>query len=272
MYFATPNGGCGWSHHLFVKLLSLAYDFHRYFFYHRYRPRFMCSIAKNTHIGSFGVVLDDPCATPRGRRRAPEVETPSDTIERHFRIQKKHVNPPAPHEGISRRRSSSAPLTHEASPHFSAKRHAGVSVGTSERVFPTAQSQPSTPRIQAPPSILSWEGGDASTPAKRPVRKSSSNESNGKEFSLKSLTGERRHVDTPGQVAGGLFSSIFGCGKMEVSDHVRPILRQKNNCVAHGEAPKPKPFRLMRKCSTQSHDRGFMFVDSAVVPLSRPHP
>jgi hypothetical protein len=224
--------------------------------------------AKETHIGAFGVVFDESSSS-RGRRRAPEYAPSSECC---FRIQKKHVDPPTPQNFVSRRRTTSAPPAVEEPIHNqkSSKRHASLHAETSERVFPTSTEKTSISRATSARSILSWEGCDrvAAPPQRRSLR-SASIDPAVKEFSIKSLTGERRHVDPPGQVHGGLFNVLTSDN--HPPSRARPILRQKNNCVSHGEGPKPKPCRLMRKCSGQSHDRGFTFLDSAVVPLSRPN-
>lgn len=216
-------------------------------------------------------------STSRGRRMAPEQSASREYIAR---VQKKHVDAPVPHDAVSRRRSTSAPLTHGAVSHQSCRRHATtITAETSARVFPTATStQVSTPRganAAQSESLLTWGAPDRSTPPRRALRSPSSPLSSAncsQEISLKSLTGERRHVGAPGQVMGGLFSSAFHCGAPANVERARPILRQRDNCVSRGEGPKPKPCRLMRKCSSQSHERGFMFIDSAVVPIPRPHP
>lgn len=193
-----------------------------------------------------------------------------------IRVQKKHIDPPAPHDPVSRRRTSSAP---PASPsHQSCRRHTLGTAPTSDRVFPSnapAAATSTVPHIA--PSILSWEGSQPVTPQRRYLRSPSSPSScessaRDREFSLKSLTGERRHMNPPGQVSGGLFTSIFPCEKPASVERTRPILRQKYNCVSRGEGPQPKPCRLLRKCSAHSQGRGFTFIDSAVVPFPRPNP
>jgi hypothetical protein len=198
----------------------------------------------------------------------PGVEASRECV---FRLQKKHIDPPVPQDAVSRRRTSSAP---PASASHQSCRRTQVPATTLDRVFPICTSDATAPTLpRKASSILSWESAERATPHRRALRSpSSSCEVSSREFSLKSLTGERRHLNTPGQAVGGLFNSVFPCEKRSTLDRARPILRQKSNCFSRGEEPQPKPCRSLRKCSSQSHSRGFSFIDSAVVPSPRPNP